>query len=77
MKIINDHFELGQRYIGMINPVTMTVVRIREPGEYPTPYGAVRTVRHTQVYFRDDITGQIYVHDLETAKRLQLKRMEG
>ena len=77
MKIINDHFEVGQRYIGMVNPITMTVVRIQEAGEYPTPYGTIRTVRQTQVHFRDDITGQIYVRDLETAKRLQLKRMEG
>lgn len=76
-EIINDHFEVGQRYIGKNNGAALTVAKIQEAGRYERPYGGYYDVKETLVHFRDERTGLIFVRGLETAKRLQLRLVEG
>lgn len=75
-KIITDHFEVGQRYLGMVNGVDLTVEKIKEAGTYESPYGYTYTVERTQICFRDEKTGAIHEIGLETAKRLLLEPVE-
>lgn len=63
-EIINEHFEVGQRYIGRNNGVRLVVDRIQEVGG---------RANRPMVHFRDEKSGRILIHDLETAKRLQLQ----
>lgn len=75
-KIINDNFEAGQRYRGMVNGAELTVEEIKEAGTYESPYGYTYTVESTQIRFRDAKTGAIHETGLETAKRLLLELVE-
>lgn len=76
MKIINDRFEVGQKYRGMVNGVVLTVAKIQEAGTYETPQGWQITVSRTQIHFRDKKNGAIFHTELETAKRLLLELVE-
>lgn len=76
MKIINERFEVGQRYIGMVDGTPFTVVKIQPPGIYESQYGYTYTVPQTQIFFRDENTGKTHATDLETAKRLLLRPVE-
>lgn len=71
-KIINDHFEVGQKYVGMVNGAELTVAAIQEAGTYDSPYGYQYTVSRTQIHFRNEKSGAVHCTDLETAKRLLL-----
>lgn len=73
MKIVNDHFEVGQKYRGMVNGAELTVAAIKEAGTYNSPHGYTYTVESTQICFRDEKTGAIHEVGLETAKRLLLE----
>ena len=73
MKIINDHFKVGQEYVGMMNGTPFTVVKIQPPGRYENKYGYFDTVKRTLIHFRDENTGRVYIKELETAKRLLLR----
>lgn len=72
-KIINDHFEVGQKYRGMVNGAELTVEAIKEAGTYQSPRGYTYTVESTLICFRDVKTGAIHETGLETAKRLLLE----
>lgn len=77
MKIINDHFEVGQKFISMVNGEELTVERIQEAGTYETPYGCKYTLKQALIHFRSEKTWKTYGTDIETAKRLQLRLVEG
>lgn len=72
LNIINDHFEVGQKYIGMVNGAELTVVSIKEAGTYESPLGYQYTLSQTQILFRDEKSGIIHCTNMETAKRLLL-----
>lgn len=73
MKIINEHFEVGQCYAGMVSGEVFTISNIREAGKYETKSGGVYTVTQTLVEFSSEKTGKTRQTELETAKRLLLK----
>lgn len=73
MNIVNEQFEAGQRYAGMVNGEIFTISNIREAGKYKTKSGGVYTVTQTLVEFRSEKTGDVYQLELESAKRLLLK----
>lgn len=67
-KIINDAFEVGQRYIGMVNGAELTVVDVKDTGAY---------AKNKHICFRDAKTGALYEVGLEMAKRLLLRPEKG
>lgn len=79
-KIMNEDFEVGQKFKGLVNGKILTVVDIRVPGvEYPSraPSGGfyMDRVEQKTVYFKDE-QGKVSKTGYETAKRLLLERID-
>lgn len=77
MKIINEHFEVGQRYAGMVDGTVFLVADILA-NERLIHLGYTNELYHQrtntpQICFVDERTGHQFWHDLEWAKRLLLK----
>lgn len=60
MKIINDDFEVGRRYVGMVNGAELIVEKIHRG----------------QIHFRDEKSGKVFVTGAENAKRLLLEQVD-
>ena len=80
-KIINDHFEVGQRYRGMVDGAELKVVGIKEAGTYEMQhaYTGTRytyTLKSAHICFQDVKTGASFEIGMDTAKRLLLRLIE-
>lgn len=76
MKARNEYFEVGQRYLGLVNNEVFVVSAIQLPGTYQTASGGLYTVASTRILLKSERTGQVHKCGYEAAKRLLFKRLE-
>lgn len=76
MKIINNEFRVGQRYIGRINKRVFRVIEVKEPGRYLTKTGGVYWTKYRTVVFLDEKTKKSYETVFETAQCLLLDKLD-
>lgn len=73
--IINENFEIGDTFVGMINGAKLTVVKVGKDSRfYGTESGNLFQNKDIYVHFRNEETGKINRTNFKTAQRLLLKR---
>ena len=78
-KIYNEDFQVGQKFLGLVNGTKLTVVDILEPGvEYPRVMSGIPYVEKvpTKIVCFEDMYGRISKTGFENAKRLMLQRVD-
>lgn len=75
MKPINQVFEVGQRYLGLVDNKIYLVAQIQLPGQYETACGGTYHLEAPMIIFRDEKTGENHGCRLSLAQYLQLAKL--
>ena len=75
MKPRNEVFEVGERYLGLVDNKIYSVSEIQLPGQYETAYGGTYHLEAPMIIFRDEKTGENHRCRLSLAQYLQLAKL--